>query len=328
MDEGAVYTRDDSFRSRAEAHQRRYRADELRVADDGKYGHRLCQEAVKDGRNFLSTAIHDKARARLGKGKGVDKARTFGNMLSSQAMCFNLIGPLSDGRGLELAGNALRHFIDWVGGVKSIEFECTPPRDAFGDQSAVGGVDCDVLIECETTRCIPALIAIETKFVETEFSRCAFLAEKMKERRCPEDVKLDGNFSCCGYQQKDYRYWQRSNEHKTLRDGVLPKSGCPFHKVPWQLWVNHTLVHELASRDIRPRETTARAAFAVCAPAANTKLLGDDVIGRFRGLLADPTTFVFIPLEELVKTIQRLAPSHGIDFENWINQFSRRYLIA
>jgi len=51
MDEGPVYTKGESFRARAEAQQRHYRANVLKVGH-GKYGHVLSKEAASAGMNF------------------------------------------------------------------------------------------------------------------------------------------------------------------------------------------------------------------------------------------------------------------------------------
>ena len=92
-DLGPVYKNGNSFRARAEARQREYRAQRLRVGW-GRYGHLLTEEAAAAGANFLHPEAFQAARKRQTAGKGVAE-RTFENMLSSQAMCFNIFAPLS-----------------------------------------------------------------------------------------------------------------------------------------------------------------------------------------------------------------------------------------
>src|SRR5437588_378311 len=84
---GRVRTNGTSFRVRAERRQREYRAQVLQVGWRG-WGHLLEPGAADAGRNFLTDAALRAARRRELAGKGVDHQRTFGNMLSSQAMCF------------------------------------------------------------------------------------------------------------------------------------------------------------------------------------------------------------------------------------------------
>ena len=95
-DPGPIYTSGTSFRARAEARQRKYRAEVLRHGYE-KWGHFLDDTGVAAGANFVSTAAHEKAKARDTVGKGVGD-RTFRNMLASQAMCFNVFAPLKRAR--------------------------------------------------------------------------------------------------------------------------------------------------------------------------------------------------------------------------------------
>src|SRR4051794_34001336 len=96
-DEGLAYTKNfATYRGRAEALQRRFRVEVLRAGWQ-RYGHLLDPAAVESGANFLHPAARASAEARAKAGKGVDRSRTYGNMLSSQAMCFNLFGPLASG---------------------------------------------------------------------------------------------------------------------------------------------------------------------------------------------------------------------------------------
>jgi len=175
------------YRARAEARQREYRARVLDVAY-GRYGHFLTQKAADEGRNFVLPEAFDAAQARQGAGKGVAR-RTFENMLSSQAMCFNVFAPLSTR--LELAGVVLRPFVPGLAAVKAIAIEHTPPADIFNDQSGLGGVDCDLFIEGTNARGEGLVLVIETKFVEPEFSVCGFKKAGRAEkglRVCPDDV--------------------------------------------------------------------------------------------------------------------------------------------
>lgn len=315
---GPVYTKGASYRARAEARQREYRARTLRV-EHGSYGHFLAQGAADAGRNFVLPEAFEAARARQRAGKGV-APRTFENMLSSQAMCFNVFAPLRTRLGL--AGEALRPFVPGLADVKSIEIEYTPPSDIFNDQSGRGGVDCDLLIEGTNTSSEPLVVVIETKFVEPKFSVCGFKKSGRAEKGqdvCPDDVPVRANRGACLYvRNKGYAYWQRSDEHGLLADGALAEVGCPFAGAKWQLWVNFALAHEEARRrgakDVR---------FAVCTSANNTALLdGGNVLDGFRSLLQRPEAIHLIDLDGLLARIEAIVPA---ELGAWATMLSARY---
>jgi hypothetical protein len=295
-DLGRVATAGGSYRARAEARQREYRSSTLRVGWS-RFGHWLDGGAAAAGANFVVPEAREAADRRDRQGKGVNRERTFGNMLSSQAMCFNLFAPLA--KDPEFALVVLRPFFPILAEVRTIAFEYTPPNDVFGDQTGRGGVDCDLLVEGATAVGEGIVIAVETKFVEPEFSTCGFRKAGRKARgqpTCPQDVPVLSDHHACLYDsRKRYLYWLRATEHRTLSLASLPEAGCPFGGPEWQLWVNHTLAHAEAAR-----RAAKHAVFAVCAPASNTSLLRDGVLESFRARLSRRETFVFLPLDELL----------------------------
>lgn len=315
---GPVYTKGASYRARAEARQREYRTRTLGVAH-GSYGHFLAQAAANDGRNFVLPEAFEAARARQRAGKGV-APRTFENMLSSQAMCFNVFAPLSTR--LALAGEALRPFVPALAEVKSIEIEHTPASDIFNDQSGRGGVDCDLLLEGTNTSGEPLVVVIETKFVEPEFSVCGFRKSGRAEKGqdvCPDDVPVRASREACLYvRNKGYAYWQRSDEHGLLVESALSQVGCPFAGANWQLWVNFALAHEEARRrgakDVR---------FAVCTSANNAALLdGGKALDGFRSLLQRPEAVLLIDVDALLARVEAIAPP---ELRAWATALSARY---
>lgn len=311
---GPASRRGASFEARAEARQRWYRAEVLGVPYTG-YGHWLDGASASAGANFVTPVAHASARQRDTAGKGVGQ-RTFTNMLASQPMAFNVFGPLASD--LELAGRVLAPLVPGLRAVRSMAFEHTPAPDVFRDQSALGGVDCDVFIEATFTDGEAAVIAIETKFVEKEFSRCGHrTAAKAKVgRACPDDVDVTTSRGTCLYQrQNGYAYWERADEHRTLR--ALPAAGCPFGGPLWQLWVNHTLAHVEAARRCAPHPR-----YLVCAPERNDALLrGGSVISGFRALLTRPDTAGFLSLDAVIASIS----SVGSGPAGWIEGITGRY---
>jgi hypothetical protein len=293
---GPVYTAGASFRARAEARQRRYRAEVLQAGWD-THGHWLDHAAARSGANFVVPAAHAAAVRRRDAGKGVAE-RTFQNMLSSQAMCFNLFAPLADD--LDLAAAVLAPVLPGLVSVASITIEHTPAVDVFGDQIGRGGVDCDVLVEATFGDGL-GVVVIETKFVEEDFSTCGFRRPGRVSRGqvvCAQDVPVHHDRNACAYQaRKGYGYWNRTDEHRTLAPLAWP--GCPFGGPLWQLWVNHTLAHDEASR-----RGAGRAKLLVCAPGDNEALLrGGGVLGQFRALLREPDTVGLLAVDCLIDSI-------------------------
>lgn len=317
-DFGKIYSAGDSFRARAEARQREYRAGVLQVAC-GKYGHILDGDAANAGENFLLAEAFDAAKDRQKDGKGVAQ-RTFDNMLSSQAMCFNLFAPL--GNRPEFAASVLQSFIPSLHKVREIAIEFTPDSSIFSDQSGRGGVDCDVLIEGTDLKGVGVVVAIETKFVEPEFSICGFRKPGRRGKGrdvCPEDISIRKDRGNCLYvRNKGYRYWERSDGFDVLNSEAVPGEGCPFGGQHWQMWVNHVLAHAEADR-----RGAGSAIFAVCASRNNTRLLKEGVVlDSFKSLLHDPRTAVLIDLDELLSALHNMAPA---GLSGWVDRAKARY---
>ncbi|MBI5535976.1 MAG: hypothetical protein HY898_24865 [Deltaproteobacteria bacterium] len=318
-DVGTPYTKGSSFRARAEARQRTYRAQTLAAGWKG-YGHLLDDDALEARRNFITREAWQAARDRQAAGKGVAE-RTFRNMLSSQAMCFNIFATLQADP--KLATRILCRLVPGLIQVQTIAFEYTPSNDVFGDQTGQGGVDCDLLIEGLWDGG-PGILVMETKFVEPDFSICGFRKhERIAKSKpmCPEDVPVKSDAHACLYESsKHYLYWARSLEHDTLNAASVPEKGCPFGGELWQLWVNHTLAH------VEARNRRAKVArYAVCAPASNNELLqGGEVLSRFRALVKDPSTVLFIDVDRLVDEI--LSASAGnATLAEWARGVQARY---
>jgi hypothetical protein len=318
-DLGRVATPGNTFRARAEARQRQFRASG--GTPPGEWGHWLADEDAKAGRNFATERAFRAASARDAAGKGVGE-RTFVNMLSSQALCFNVFAPLADD--LALASEVLRSVLPRLDRVASIRFEFTPPADVFGDQTAQGGVDCDLRIDGASTDGFPMVVTLETKFVEPGFSTCAFRdLKRLKPREgetcrpyCPD--ALDHPATECLYRKlKSYRYWDQCVRLGTL--GSIPERGCPFQGGEWQLWVNHVLAHALAERD------GARPLFVVCAPEANEKLLADDILEGFQSRLTDPSSFQFLRLDDLLGAVRSSVKGRSPALRAWSAALDARY---
>lgn len=320
VDEGPIYTKGRGFRARAEARQRRFRSQVLRCECD-RYGHVLCASAASAGLNFIHPAALAAAQERSARGKGLHVQKTFANMCSSQAMCFNLFGPLTDAPGLAIATDVLRRYIADLASVRKIQFEYVPPPEVFRDQNDGAPVSTDLLIEFQTNAGAPALLSVEMKFVEPEFMACAFRSP-LREEPCRLDLAIDDAQSGCRYvSHKGYAYWERSSRLGTVRPDAMRNGPCPFGGPLWQLWVNHTMVHAVAAQ-----QHISRVMHAVCAPLHNEKLMARDRIESFAALLRDPGGIALIPLEDLVDDLVSAIPDSA-PWRDWANQARARYVI-
>jgi hypothetical protein len=323
ISEGKSFTQGESFRARAEQAARKYRAEVLDLSGYDIYGHILTEDDAKRGFNFLPSArssIHTAVLKRSTQGKGVDLDRTTRNMLSSQAVCFNLFVPLS------LDKAFMAHCLDAIIGnvsiIQDIHIEYTPSNDIFHDQTALGGVDCDVLIEYQQRDGGTAILVVETKFVEPEFSICGFRKSKQKDK-CPEGTVIGDDFAGCRYHhRKHYTYWQVTDQSNVFDMNQLKSHSCPFGGSMWQLWTNQTLAFALASR-----RKTDRYTYVVLHPQDNTDLTRNgSVIDDFRGLLTVNDHFRSISLEEFMKQMHLQAV--GTPHQPWVEEFVARYDVS
>ena len=238
-------------------------------------------------------------------------------MLSSQAMCFNLFVPLNLNK--PFAALCLDELIGDVKTVFEIHIEYTPPNDIFGDQSGRGGVDCDALIIYQRHDGKRALLVVETKFVEQEFSICGFRKTTQKNK-CPEDTIVGTTFAECRYHSlKGYKYWQVSNQSGIFDMEKIHNRQCPFGGDLWQLWTNQALAYALAKERKCDFYT-----YAVIYPEGNTALTGNGtVFNRFRDVLSVPEHFLPITLEKVMATMRLYAD--GATNKKCVEEFVERY---
>lgn len=315
---GMIYTKGNSFRARAEARQREYRANVLKVKPR-KYGHFLDEGSALAGANFILPEIHKAVQIRREAGKGV-AFRTSDNMLSSQAMGFNVFTPLANRH--KLAAKVLKEFFPSLESVKSISIEHTPDKSIFRDQSGHGGVDCDVLVRGTDHQGRGMVIVIEIKFVEPKFSGCGFRKpgrSKQKLDVCPDEVPVFHDRENCLYvHNKGYRYWEWSDQLSVLSDRAIPESGCPFGAGHWQLWVNYVLAHAEADNLY-----AKQAFFGVCAPRKNDRLLKNgQVMESFRELVREPERVVFLDVDRMLAVLAKTIPP---ELSKWLDQLNHRY---
>ena len=133
-----------------------------RRTDTSYYGNMLSTDAATAGLNFLTPGIFELAKRRVAERSGaVEPFRLLRNMLSSQPMCFNLLGLLEMDYGLRtvLARSLWGMHIERVTAVR-FEWAPTPKGEYLNDRTAFDG-----LIEYVSTEG-PGFIGIETKLSE------------------------------------------------------------------------------------------------------------------------------------------------------------------
>jgi hypothetical protein len=320
MNEGKIYTKGNNFRARAVAHMRHYRAKVLNVPDDGEYGHILSNSDACKGHNFLSAVRYDilEEVARRSTKKGVDIARTCGNLLSSQAFCFNLFIPLKLDK--VFAAEFFNQFIGSVDEVSDIIVEYTPSNEIFNDQSQFAGVDSDLLVRYKNNDGEPCILVLETKFVEKEFSTCGFKKKKKDSPDyCPDGQVISVNYNTCLYQaKKNYRYWERTEESGAFKLGQVVGKECPFGGPLWQLWVNQALASAIAKS-----EGVKNYKFVVLCPEANTDLTANgQVFSDFRQLLAREDVFQVVYMESILDYLRTKTSKI-----KWTQEFVERYTV-
>jgi hypothetical protein len=267
---------DGRFRSAARTQQALYRerngwsigsypAEGERCREIGNY---LSEE--HDDCNFISPEVARLARLEVAYREDdalIDEARLFRNMLSSHPATFNFFGPLKID--LKLASAvAKRLFPDFVQKVTGILFEHSPSRrdERFiDDRSAY-----DVLLKVKTTTGQHGFVAIEFKFTETMTEQPARLRP---------------------------RYDQVSQSSGLFKD---PGSAALRTSPLQQLWRLHML-----SATMLQNALYSEGRFAVFAPSHNSHVF--DAVSLYRQHLKDdgPVSFDAIPLESMVKAIQR-----------------------
>ena len=167
---GPQYHGDGPFQRRMRLHQSWYRHEVLAApygtgpkrADTTYYGNMLSADGAAAGLNFLTPGMHGLAMKRVAEGLGAEDAfRLLHNMLSSQPMCFNLLGyvALDYDLGTRLARSLWGTHVERVTAVR-FEWAPAPRREYLND-----GTSFDAIIEYDSADG-PGFISIETKLTE------------------------------------------------------------------------------------------------------------------------------------------------------------------
>lgn len=261
-----------------------------------KYGNRLAWPAAKKTlNNYLTLTIRAVVREEVEgpkrHGKGYTSPRIYDNLLSSQPLCFNLFGELTED--LDLASQVLSDMSTGrVARVTAIEFEWSPGRGDpcyTGDKTAF-----DVYVTYQNARGQRGFLGIEVKYHEN-------LEEK-----------------------KESNYYLA---HRTRYDKIAAEMGC-FHEEHLdtlrqasrrradglqQLWRDHLLMGAHCKAD-----GFDDACFVLLYPAVNTTC--EQAATAYRHCLGDACTFEAWTLETFVSSLRKYTDAA------WVQWFDDRYL--
>jgi hypothetical protein len=252
------------------------------------YGNMLAADAAQCGANFLSPEAFVAARARLAERTGaVERFRLLHNLLSSQALAFNLFGPLvaSPALATRLFRALMPGELDTVTCVK-LEYAPAPQSAYLGDRTA-----------------FDAFVGYRRLGGTSAF--------------CGIDVKLADSFSQFPYDRPRYRML-------TERTGSpwKPASWPELAQGRWnQLWRDHLLVEALRTHPQAPHGIRGRI-MLVLHPADVQAL---ETVERYKEFLVRPADELqVLTLDRLLDTWVAVADSD--EERNWLAALRRRYL--
>jgi hypothetical protein len=237
-----------------------------------RLGSRLPAAVAQGGGNFLSPevlALVHREIAYREIAAVIDTKRLFGNLLSSQTLTFNLLGPLK--LDLELATTVFKGlFPDFCAAVEDIWFEHSPGRGrrAFTDDHTAF----DALVLCRTVRGGTGFIALEVKYSEGAGS--APLPSRP-------------------------RYEELSRQSGLYRDPMAPAlRSAPLQ----QFWREHLLAQSMLQAKLYDEGL-----FVLTAPSQNHEC--DRAVTRYREHLAEcaPSAagFAAVSIEAIIEAIEQ-----------------------
>ena len=295
LDMGPQSSGDQPFTARMRLHQSWYRARVLKVpcgtgpgpASTTLYGNMLRPDDGDRGLNFLSPGIFNIVKSRLDDQRGaVEPFRLLNNMLSSQPMCFNLLGCLAGDLSLATAAFSALLGDGEVARVTQLLFEYAPePQGEYlNDRTAF-----DAFVTYERPGGGLGFLGIETKLTEP--------------------------FSQKHYDSPAYRRWVERPDSPWPSEAWGRMADIEHN----QLWRDHLLA--VAARR-HPRSPYTAGRFALVRHSQD----GDcaRVAARYRVLLKDPDeSFLDLPLDRLVDIWQRALPA---GCSEWLAGLRLRYL--
>ncbi|MCU0672870.1 MAG: hypothetical protein MUE69_08790 [Myxococcota bacterium] len=255
--------------------------------------HLALPEAKTSLANFLTPTIAEVAKTSLRtkqRGAVMQPTRLFGNLLSSQPLCFNLFGELA--ADLDLAARVLRRLgRSDVAKVIAIRFEWSPGRgDAryTSDKSAF-----DVFVEYERAH-------VPTESRDSESEGRAFLGFEVKYHET-----LGG---------KPGKHRARYDEVADAMNVFVPARDALRKNPLQQIWCDHLLAGSMLLAD--PEWTSGTSVLLY--PKDNPQCA--DAIARYRRHLVSAETFDAWTLESFANALRAETDA------TWVQAFDERYL--
>ena len=215
--------------------------------------------------NFLSKPIWEAVEARLATHQSyqmLNKARLWGDLLSSMPMCFNLFGEVH--RSPDRLSNATKALWDGFEGTPRVEFEWSPGRcnpRFLNDRTAF---DAAIIVTSPDGR--ENVIGIETKYHE----------DSRREER-PSGDRLE-------------RYRRVVSDAGIFKSGWERILGTDLQ----QIWRDHLLLHSM----LRYRDEWTKGVYVLVHPSRNPSYR--EAAERYRDILTDDSTFQVRTIEELL----------------------------
>jgi hypothetical protein len=218
------------------------------------------------GANFLTTAALDAARSRAAivePHQTFDRQRLWADLLSSQALAFNLFADA--GRADDIVR---RWFADAPGPVESVRFAHSPGRLDPAYLNSLRAFAAAFTLDAGGGR--RGVVAVEVLYHERNKAE---IPRPENHARYAEVAVRSGAFS------------------GEAVDALLRRSDLCV------LWLEHLLLHSMLQH---PSGTWTWGRLVVVHPAANVDAA--DLCARYRSMLGDATTFAAVTLEELVES--------------------------
>ena len=219
------------------------------------------------GSNFLSSSALDAARARMSfieREQSIDHQRLWADLLSANAMCFNLFGDLA--ADLALADRAVHTWWpDTPGTVCEVRFEHSPGRL---DPAYLGNLCAfNAAFVLDLDDGTQGIVGLATKYHER------YRRQPPKPARLPRYVEIT----------------EKSGTFKP--DGIDAVNGTDLIHI----WLEHMLVHSMLQH---PSDAWSWGRYVVVHPAGNSDVA--DACDRYRDLLGDQSTFRSVTVEALL----------------------------
>lgn len=305
------------------------------------------EEQFKMHNLLYEKEIYDEVETRF-KTKAGDKKRVLTNTVASQPCCFNLFTPLKNR--LPLASKLFSILLNKEVTVNEIVIEFTPEKrqdydETIGDQLKVGGTDADVAIFYNYENSKRAVLLLEFKYIESEFSICSSYQNKngkvkdgipkknirticnsadyYQKQISPNLNSKAKNFDC-GYLK--YSNWKLTEESTAFDfNKIKNHNGCPFKFSSNQLWRNMLLAEKVANA-----RNLDEFGFWVVYPEENYYLWSDKELKAkvdFENLLSGKGRKAFRILDIEKDFVANIELFELDDWtKNWIMEFRNRYL--